>query len=249
MKKLIFTLFALVGTMSMNAQVLKIYSGDQIVAAFTADQADRYVFEKLPDPIEGSVGTAPRNDETVTGGEVDVKWVQLWEYGPKFAEYNIGATSATEYGGYYCWGGMEDRDPNAESNYWQGEELGDYDTATRLWGDNWRMPTRYDFLDLINNCTCIWKENYNGTGVNGTLCTGKGDYISNSIFLPAGGFYDDQGKIGVDKEAPGKDGFYWTSTPSGSPSAYYMYIHKVYVSGRGRSNSLSIRAVLNEEDE
>ena len=67
--------------------------------------------------------------------------------------------------------------------------------------------------------------------------------------VTAGGFYDDQGKIGVDKEAPGKDGFYWTLTPSGSPSAYYMYIHKVYVSGRGRSNSLSIRAVLNEEDE
>ena len=248
MKKLIFTLFALVGTMSMNAQVLKIYSGDQVIAEFTADQADRYVVEKLPDPVEGSVGTAPRNDETVTGGEVDVKWVQLWEYGPKFAEYNIGATSATEYGGYYCWGGMEDRDPNAESSYWQGDELGDYDTATSLWGDNWRMPTRYDFLDLINNCTCIWKENYNGTGVNGTLCTGKGDYISNSIFLPAGGLYDWQGKLGVNDEAPGKDGFYWTSTPSGT-SAYYMYIHKVYVSGRGRSSSLSIRAVLKEEDE
>ena len=251
MKKIIFTLLALVGTMSMNAQVLKIYNGDQIVAAFTADQADRYVFEKLPDPVEGSVGTAPRYDETVIGGEVDVKWVQLWEDGPKFAEYNIGATSATEYGCYYCWGGVVDRDPDAEWNYWQGDELGDYDTATRLWGDNWRMPTKDDFQALIYNCTCIWKENYNGTGVNGTLCTGKGDYISNSIFLPAGGFYDDQGKIGGDlnREAPGKDGFYWTSTPSGSLSACYMYIHKVYVSGRGRSNSLSIRAVLKEEDE
>ncbi|MDO4824289.1 MAG: hypothetical protein Q4A08_09010, partial [Bacteroidales bacterium] len=27
---------------------------------------------------------------TIGGSEVDVKWVQLWENGPKFAEYNVG---------------------------------------------------------------------------------------------------------------------------------------------------------------
>ncbi len=248
MKKIIFTLLVLVASMSMNAQVMKIYSGDQVLATFTADQADKYVFEKVPDPLEGTVGTAMR-DGDIIGQQVEVKWVQLWEYGPKFAEYNVGATSATEYGGYYTWGGSVDRDINVEINYCPYNELGYYDTAFQLWGENWRMPTRSDFLDLIRECTCIWKENYKGTGVNGVLCTGKGDYICNSIFLPATGYYE-KGKIGGNnREAPGNDGFYWTSTPSGDLSAYYMYIHDVYVSGRGRSNSLCVRAVLNENEE
>ena len=45
-------------------------------------------------------GTAKRT------GDIDVRWVQLWEGGPKFAEYNVGAENknAEDYGGYYCWG-------------------------------------------------------------------------------------------------------------------------------------------------
>ena len=43
--------------------------------------------------------------EAEATGIGNVRWIQLWEGGPKFAEYNLGATSATEFGGYYTWGG------------------------------------------------------------------------------------------------------------------------------------------------
>ena len=50
---------------------------------------------------------------TIGGSEVDVNWVQLWENGPKFAEYNVGVTDgkAEGYGGDY-WSST----PNGSNN-------------------------------------------------------------------------------------------------------------------------------------
>ncbi len=155
-------------------------------------------------PPAGSRGKAKA---TIGGSEVDVNWVQLWKDGPKFAEYNIGATSATEYGGYYCWGGTYNNNPNLEGFAWHSDRAkgvtnlsGDTDTATKLWGPNWRMPTKDELAEgeevrhelqltggLLYECTCTWVNDYNGTRVNGVLCTGKGAYLCNSIFLPAAG--------------------------------------------------------------
>ena len=118
---------------------------------------------------------------TINSVETDVNWVQLWEGGPMFAEYNIGATSETDCGGYYCWGKSIDKDP-----YWayneEGEVLsGDDDTATKLWGSNWRMPIKEELFGLIDYCNFEWTTL---GGVNGLKFTGKGDYSTNSIFLP-----------------------------------------------------------------
>ena len=145
---------------------------------------------------------------TIGSSEVDVNWVQLWAGGPKFAEYNVGVTDgkAESYGGYYCWGGSIDKDTEGAYNTGTVDLKDDADTATNLWGDKWRMPTRAELDDLLANCDVEWTTQ---NGVNGLLCTGTESYSSNSIFLPAAGYWISGDAV----VALGGDvGFYWSST-------------------------------------
>ena len=256
MKKIIFTLLALVGTMSMNAQVMKIMKGTKVVVTYTADQADNVVFEEAPTVT--ITGTAKRK------GDIDVNWVQLWEDGPKFAEYNVGAANnkAEDYGGYYCWGGTYKNGPDENGGYytWSDDHntgtdalTGDDDTATKLWGSNWRMPTKTELEALLNsdNCTVNFitlkdadeKEvkDAEGKTVKGLLCTGKGAYESNSVFLPAAG-YNFDGVV----DCEGVDGVYWSSTPLDSNIAYDLYfdLGKQCVGNYYHKSGYSVRAVL-----
>ena len=80
-----------------------------------------------------------------------------------WATLNIGANYIYYRGDFFDW--------NTESQN---------DTATVLWGEKWRMPTKEEFQELMDKCQWEWdKENqgYKVIGKNG-----------NSIFLPAGGF-------------------------------------------------------------
>ena len=200
--------------------------------------------------VAPTTGTAKRK------GNIDVKWVQLWEGGPKFAEYNVGAKSATQNGGFYTWGGKFDnanggfddwRDDHNKKNVDSGNLTGTEDTATYLWGDNWRMPTQAEFQGLLDNCTVEWTDNYNGSGARGTIFTGCGAYASNSMLLPDGGYYEydtDDGKVYC-----GGNGYYWTSTPAFNNEGYYLLTKKESNSlhhGWRNVYAFSIRAVLNE---
>ena len=53
-------------------------------------------------------------------------------------------------------------------------------------GGNWRMPTKAECQELINNCNVVWTDNYNGTGVVGKVFTSK--INGNSVFFPAAGY-------------------------------------------------------------
>lgn len=179
---------------------------------------------------------------TIDGAEKDVKWVQLWKSGPKFAEFNVGAKSAAEYGGYYEWGGSIDR-PQIHDNNTGSEKLsGDTDTVTKLWGKNWRMPTKVEFDALLSNCDREWA---NENGMNGLKFTGRGDYSANSIFLPAGGCASSVYVNGL-----GDYGYYWSSTPDDTRDdcAYSMEFEAEKMDGiRGfRCTSYSLRGVLVE---
>ena len=179
------------------------------------------------------IGTAQR-----TGG-IDVNWVQLWAGGPKFAEYNVGAANnkAEDYGGYYCWGSSINKDSNAVYNNGTDALTDTDDTATNLWGSAWRMPTQAELEALLANCDV---ERTAVNGVNGRKFTGKGDYASNSVFLPSAGICD-SGNVGVQ----GDDGYYWSSTPNGD-LAYYLYFKSDdrYVGHAYRFYGYSVRAVL-----
>ncbi|MCQ2052089.1 MAG: DUF1566 domain-containing protein [Bacteroidaceae bacterium] len=193
-----------------------------------------------PAPTPTTTGTAKA---TIGGSEVDVNWVQLWEDGPKFAEYNVGVTDgkAESYGGYYCWGKAIDKD--SSGSYKDGESAlsGDDDTATNLWGSNWRMPTKAELEALLSNCNVAWTT---VNDKNGRKFTGKGAYASNSVFLPAAGYCFLYGEVGYQGS-----GRYWSSTPYGSDIAYFLNFDSDSQDVSGtffRSSGCSVRAVLAE---
>ena len=180
---------------------------------------------------------------TINGSDVDVNWVQLWAGGPKFAEFNVGAANnkAEDYGGYYCWGSSI----NMDKNYWFKDGVSDLkdkdDTATNLWGGNWRMPTKAELDDLLANCDVAWTTS---NGVKGRKFTGKGDYASNSVFLPAAGYF-----ITGIVHGYGNYANYWSSTPSGSDYAYFLVFasNSYDVVYDYRHLGYSVRAVLAED--
>ncbi|MBR2084214.1 MAG: hypothetical protein IJ879_06315 [Muribaculaceae bacterium] len=160
---------------------------------------------------------------------VDLGLSVLW------ANCNLGASSPTDYGGYFAWG-----DPTGalwsadgisydEQGYtWNTSNYGgnkppadisgtDLDVVTVHWGDGWRMPTYAEMKELMNRCQWTKLEQggikwYEATGPNG-----------NSIDLPMGGLYYDPtgekyarflgGPAHVNTSA-----FYWTSTVSWTQS-------------------------------
>ena len=238
MKKLFFTLLALVGTMSMNAQIINVYDGDQLVLKHRVMNSGKVVFEAVP------VFPFGQGEAEATGIGI-VKWIQLWDGGPKFAEYNVGVTDgkAESYGGYYAWGGSKSKADDHNTDESNLSCTGDNitDTATKLWGSKWRMPTKEELDSLLAKCTVEWT---NVNGLNGCKFTGKGDYSSNSVFLPAAGHCND-GKVGFQDYS----GDYWSSTPFSYYSAYCLdfYQREQNVYHLTRDGGYSVRAVLNED--
>ena len=160
---------------------------------------------------------------------------KLWAGNLFFADCNVGATSPEAYGGYYCWGGNIDKDPDSE--YKSGESVlsGTDDTASTLWGSNWRMPTSDELTTL---------KGFGSWNSNGLLCESP-DYENNTVFLPAAGssnYGNDSGQ--------GVRGYYWSSTPNGSYNAcglvFYDWGEQNVSNSNGRDFGYSVRAVLNE---
>ena len=129
----------------------------------------------------------------------------------KWASCNVGATKPEEYGEFFAWGEtLPKSDYNwstykwckgdrykltkycwKNNSFWGGSGSPDNKTILDLeddaayvnWGGSWRMPTREEWKELMNNCTCIWTDNYNGTERKGLVVTSRKN--GNSIFLPA----------------------------------------------------------------
>ena len=80
-----------------------------------------------------------------------------------------------------------------------------YDAAQVQWGGGWRMPTYDDLQALCDSGNCDWTW-VATNGVNGYIVSGKGDYASNSIFLPIVGYGD-----GTALKNYGFDSCYWIS--------------------------------------
>ena len=156
----------------------------------------------------------------------NVKWIQLWKDGPKFAEFNVGAENnkPEDFGSYLAATDLASKIPD-------------------LFGDNWRLPTLEDYEALLANCT----YEYIDGEVTGSKFTGKGDYSSNSIFLPIAGY------MISDKLQSAYYGFYWTSTPidDGGRNRNYNHLQienrDAHIGNQARTYKESVRLVLNEE--
>lgn len=80
----------------------------------------------------------------------------------------------------------------------------EHDAAHVQWGDHWRIPTIQEQDELCKKCDWIWKTM---NGVGGYVIQGRGDYASNSVFLPAAG-RGDKASLSLF----GSDGNYWSSS-------------------------------------
>ena len=102
------------------------------------------------------------------------------------------------------------------------------------------MPTDSEFAELIANTTTTWTTS---NGVYGRLVTGKGDYASASIFLPAASYgYETI----LDNSV--SCGYYWSSTPHSSMSnyactLYFVFSGSFYRDSKYRLLGFSVRAV------
>ena len=157
---------------------------------------------------------------------IDYSYVDLGlPSGLKWATRNIGATSETDYGDYFMWGSTT---PNTASQCnWTNAPFNngsssldvvyfnsvkntvcpngilakEYDAATQIMGNEWRMPTPSDFQELIDSTTKEWTQ---VKGVNGWKFTGSN---GNSIFIPAAGVYNNGSAL-----LEGSGGGVWSSS-------------------------------------
>ena len=185
----------------------------------------------------------------------------------KWATCNVGATTPEKYGDYFAWGetylkenfywdtysycnGSEDSQTKycTDSKYGIVDnkkilELSD-DAANVNWGGRWRMPTRNEFRELIDNCTWEWTTQ---NGTNGLKMTSKKN--GNSIFLPAAGCSfatNIWGSISyVNHHKEGIIGYYWTSTFNVGYKAHCLSIDNSgdSLSQQERYSGFTIRAV------
>ncbi|MBQ6726634.1 MAG: hypothetical protein IJQ89_08665, partial [Bacteroidales bacterium] len=94
-----------------------------------------------------------------------------------------------------------------------------------------KLPTKEQFMELRNSCDWTWTGmGYKVVGSNG-----------NSIVLPAAGYRNCGGSV----DGVGSGGFYWSSTPGGSGSAWYLRFSsgRVDISNWDRCCGFSVRLV------
>ena len=170
-------------------------------------------------------------NQPLSGSENGYMWVDLG-LSVKWATENIGGTYVESYGDYYEWGATS-------YSPWGSYYTGSYttlpisrDAANVVMGGDWRMPTKEEVQELIDNCTWTAEVIY---GVSGYRVQSKVN--SNSIFIPKAGYYQNN--------SGNSTGWYWTSTYYSSQEAYVLRLSTdVKVTTDVKSYGNSIRAVL-----
>ena len=162
----------------------------------------------------------------------------------KWATCNIGANTPEDYGNYYDWSEIStvSDGPSYYSETFHRTmniDIGGnpkYDAARAHWGGSWRLPTKKEMEELINNCK--WYR-MTRNGIYGCDVVGPN---GNSIFLPAAGYRFSSIYL------KGTNGLYWSSTPNSndfgiSPSTLEFDAEKIKTHYRGRTHGLAIRPV------
>ena len=149
----------------------------------------------------------------------------------RWATCNVGSNSPEGYGSYFAWGETSPRtDYGSVSQNSIRRDIGnnisgsEYDAAHANWGGNWRMPTRNEVQELIDNCK--WKHaRYNGT--DGFCITGSN---GKSIFIPAAGYYSEKERI------PGYFIMLWTATAELDSQYNLCWVYHVHIQNNKYQN-------------
>ena len=109
-----------------------------------------------------------------------------------------------------------------------------------IWKGNGLCQQKNNFKELIDNAKNEWIENYNDSGINGILFTGKN---GNTIFFPAAGY----SLSGIHEE--NKVGRYWSSTCNETYYDESVCLHfqnvTLFNSNQGRCIGMPIRGIIN----
>lgn len=169
---------------------IAIYNGGTLVRA-TKDKgltAGKY-YNLTIGPVSGTA------EATINRETKEIRWVQLWAGGPKFATQNVAGTMT--------W--------TAAVN-------------TNLWGDKWRLPTKEEMIGLVGSTgvgnafmtNTVKVEYLQENNVFGFKFTGvQPGYTENSIFLPTV-----EDKV---HDAEAGYGRYWTSDPVAGTQTGYSF--------------------------
>ena len=183
----------------------------------------------LPNPIVGiDLGLSVRWASCNLGAEEPEEWGDYYAWGEVETYYSSldpliwkpGRETGHERSSYK-WAVLVDDDyrytkyclNNTWSSYWGGTGAPDNkstldledDPAHVILGGDWRMPTKDEFTELLNNCTLSWHQDGSNRGY---VVTGPN---GNSIFLPTAGrirwtsYQWDAGEFGG-------TGYYWSSS-------------------------------------
>ena len=163
----------------------------------------------------------------------------------KWATCNVGATSPEEYGLYFAWGETVGYTAEqvtsgvkafSEDEYNAGPAASintdltlEQDAAHANMGGNWRMPTKAEYQELIDNCDAVWTDDYNGTGVIGMVFTSRVN--GNSLFLPAAGY--------CYVYVSGGGGFYWSASWENESNCTWFLYFDTYSGSQNVSYSVS----------
>lgn len=181
-----------------------------------------YADESSITPVSDVILYAQWLNVKTEGEENGHEWIDLGlPSGTLWATTNIGAFKPEEYGYYYQYGDFSSGD-TPEGYEWYHSEYKTYtkyckrdkrfilefadDQARQKWGGDWRIPTKAEFEELINNSFVEWVT-INGT--TGYRFTSKKN--GNSIFLPAANIEDGY------EVHKGKYGYYRTSVAYEGP--------------------------------
>ena len=175
--------------------------------------------------------------------------------GTLWACCNVGTTKPEEYGGYYAWGEIEEKNIYYADNYSHYDiatqnvfnDLDEcisgtqYDVAHMKWGGTWQMPSWEQVEDVVYYNT-VWWVNING--IRGVKIMGSN---GNFIFMPASGlrhlrdyFY----KLNA-------EGSYWSGTQSTNDiliPSFYFAKNGMCINPMGREAGLSVRPIINSND-
>ena len=170
----------------------------------------------------------------------------------KWATCNVGATTPEEYGDYFAWGEIKHKYTYEWTTYkWcygSGSSITKYgvdgrtvldkedDVAAVILGGAWRMPTESELNELKTQCIWTWTTQ---NGVWGYKVSSKTN--SNSIFLPAAGYYKSSTLYS-------NTSYYWsrsinTITPELAYSLGFFSNNSVFESGMSRFLGCPIRSV------
>ena len=203
---------------SSDENVIKVVEDGLLVAAGPGNC--KVTFTAYGKTAECSVTVTPHEFEYV-----DLGLSVLW------ATSNLGASAPEGYGDYYAWAEIEPKEFFSWGNYryssFTNEEGMDKytvdglshqylkadnlnrleptdDAATVMLGDEWRIPTTDEFVELVSNCT------YDTATVNGVagmrFTSNVPGFEGRSIFIPYSGKMN-----GNEPVKRGKQLFLWTS--------------------------------------